>query len=101
MGRHSALEGAAVDPVVAAALAQRPANAPAGRHGHARAEGTESGLGWPGTSTTHEGLGWPGTSTTHEGLGWPGGMSDQAPQAAPDAGQPERRRGWRRLFRAA
>ena len=89
MGRHSALEGAAVDPVVAAALAQRPADAPAGRHGHARAEGTESGLGWPGTSTTHE------------GLGWPGGMSDQAPQAVPDAEQPEKRRGWRRLFRAA
>ena len=89
MGRHSALEGAAVDPVVAAALAQRPADAPAGRHGHARAEGTESGLGWPGTSTTHE------------GLGWPGGISDQAPQAAPDAEQPEKRRRWRRLFRAA
>ncbi len=89
MGRHSALEGAAVDPVVAAALAQRPANAPAGRHGHARAEGTESGLGWPGTSTTHE------------GLGWPGGMSDQAPQVAPDAEQPGKRRRWRRLFRAA
>ena len=89
MGRHSAVEGAAVDPVVAAALAQRPPDAPAGRHGHARAEGTESGLGWPGTSTTHE------------GLGWPGGISDQAPQAAPDAEQPEKRRGWRRLFRAA
>jgi hypothetical protein len=89
VGRHSALQGAAVDPVVAAALAQRPADAPAGRHGHARAEGTESGLGWPGTSTTHE------------GLGWPGGISDQAPEAAPDAEQPEKRRGWRRLFRAA
>ena len=89
MGRHSASEGAAVDPVVAAALAQRPADAPAGRHGHARAEGTESGLGWPGTSTRHE------------GLGWPGGISDQAPEAAPDAGQPRKRRGWRRLFRAA
>jgi hypothetical protein len=89
VGRHSALQGAAVDPVVAAALAQRPADAPAGRHGHARAEGTESGLGWPGSSTTHE------------GLGWPGGISDQAPEAAPDVEQPEKRRGWRRLFRAA
>ena len=89
MGRHSALEGDAVDPLVAAALAQRPADTPAGRHGHARAEGTESGLGWPGTSTTHE------------GLGWPGGISDQAPQAGPEAEQPEKRRGWRRLFRAA
>ena len=89
MGRHSALEGAAVDPVVAAALARRPADAPAGRHGHLHAEGTESGLGWPGTSTTHE------------GLGWPGGISDRARQAAPDAEEQEKRRGWRRLFRAA
>ncbi|WP_448610311.1 hypothetical protein [Geodermatophilus sp. URMC 60] len=86
MGRHSALEGAAVDPVVAAALAQRAADAPAGRHGDPRAEGTEGGLGWPGTSTTHE------------GLGWPGGMTDEVAPAAP----PQReRRGWRRLFRAA
>ena len=89
MGRHSALEGAAVDPVVAAALAQRPADAPAGRHGHARAEGTESGLGWPGTSTTHE------------GLGWPGGTSNEVDQAPADTGRPQRRRGWWRLFRAA
>jgi len=89
VGRHSALEGASVDPVVAAALARRPADAPAGRHGDPRAEGTESGLGWPGTSTTHE------------GLGWPGGISDEATQAAPDARPPHKRRGWRRLLRAA
>ena len=89
MGRHSALEGAAVDPVVAAALARRSADAPAGRHGELHAEGTESGLGWPGTSTTHE------------GLGWPGGTSNQVDQAPADTGRPQRRRGWRRLFRAA
>ena len=89
MGRHSASEGAAVHPVVAAALAQRPADAPAGRHGDLHAEGTESGLGWPGSSTTHE------------GLGWPGGMSNEVRQAAPAAEPPQRRRGWRRLFRAA
>ena len=89
MGRHSASEGAAVDPVVAAALAQRLSDAPAGRHGEPRAEGTQSGLGWPGTSTTHE------------GLGWPGGTSNEVGQASADAGRPQRRRGWRRLFRAA
>ena len=89
MGRHSALEGASVDPVVAAALARRPADAPAGRHGDLRAEGTESGLGWPGTSTTHE------------GLGWPGGTSSDVDQAPAATGGPQRRRGWRRLFRAA
>ena len=89
MGRHSALEGAAVDPVVAAALARRPADAPAGRHGDLHAEVTESGLGWPGTSTTHE------------GLGWPGGTSSEVRPAAAAAEPPQRRRGWRRLFRAA
>ena len=89
MGRHSAREGAAVDPVVAAALARRAAGAPAGRRGELRAEGTQSGLGWPGTSTTHE------------GLGWPGGTSNEVDQAPADTGRPQRRRGWRRLFRAA
>ena len=88
MGRHSALEGAAVDPVVAAALAQRAADVLAGRHGDLRAEGTESGLGWPGDPTTHE------------GLGWPGGTTQRAAVAAPPV-EPQRRRGWRRLFRAA
>ena len=89
MGRHSALEGAAVHPVVAAALERRAADAVAGRRGDLRAEGTQSGLGWPGTSTTHE------------GLGWPGGTSNEVDQAPADAGRPERRRGWRRLFHAA
>ena len=92
MGRHSALEGASVDPVVAAALARRPADAPAGRHGDLRAEGTESGLGWPGTSTTHEGLGWPG------GMSAPGSRAD-VPAESPQT--PARPRGWRRFFRAA
>ena len=89
MGRHSASEGAAPHPVVAAALAQRSADVPAGRHGDLRAEGTESGLGWPGDPTTHE------------GLGWPGGISDEGRPAAPATEAPQRRRGWRRFFRAA
>jgi hypothetical protein len=89
VGRHSASEGAAPHPVVAAALAQRSADAPAGRHGGLRAEGSESGLGWPGDPTTHE------------GLGWPGGTTQQAAVAAPAVEPSQRRRGWRRLFRAA
>ena len=89
MGRHSASEGAAVHPVVAAALAQRSADTPTGRHGDLRAEGTDSGLGWPGDPTTHE------------GLGWPGGMTQETVVAAPPGEEQQRRRGWRRLFRAA
>jgi hypothetical protein len=89
VGRHSASEGAPPHPVVAAALAQRSADAPAGRHGDLRAEGSESGLGWPGDPTTHE------------GLGWPGGTTQQAAVAAPAVEPSQRRRGWRRLFRAA
>ncbi|MGY1630182.1 hypothetical protein ACI784_00525 [Geodermatophilus sp. SYSU D01186] len=92
MGRHSAADGAAVHPVVAAALARRAPGEPAGRHGDLRADATESGLGWPGGSTTHE------------GLGWPGGMSaDPVRQAAAvaEAQPPARPRGWRRFFRAA
>ena len=100
MGRHSALEGAAVHPVVAAALERRAADAVAGRRGDLRAEGTQSGLGWPGTSTTHEGLGWPG-GTSNEILGWPGGTSNEVDQTSADVGRPQRRRGWRRVFRAA
>jgi hypothetical protein len=92
VGRHSAADGAAVDPVVAAALARRAAGVPAGRHGDLRADSTESGLGWPGGSTTHEGLGWPG-----------GRSATPARQAAAveEAERQERPRGWRRFFRAA
>ncbi|MBB3084984.1 hypothetical protein [Geodermatophilus sabuli] len=90
MGRHSAADDAVVHPVVAAALARRPAGLPAARHGDLRADSTESELGWPGESTTHE------------GLGWPGGMSaEPARQAGGAAEQPARPRGWRRFFRAA
>ncbi|SNR96962.1 hypothetical protein SAMN06893096_101116 [Geodermatophilus pulveris] len=78
MGRHSAPEGAAVDPVVAAALARR--------RGEPRSEGDGSGLGWPGSTTTHEGLGWPGGTTD---------------QAGTDGGRPQRRRGWLRRPPAA
>jgi hypothetical protein len=89
VGRHSALDGTAVHPVVAAALAQRAAGASTRRRGAERAQSSESGLGWPGSSTTHE------------GLGWPGGMPDPARQAAEPSEPPARPRGWWRFFRAA
>lgn len=93
MGRHTALDGEAVHPVVAAALAQRPAET-AGAHRGERAEGN---VGWPGEPR-------PGGG----GLGWPGDLPPAAPSrprsdAVPADEQPEglnsgRRRGWRRLF---
>ncbi|WP_116450998.1 hypothetical protein [Blastococcus litoris] len=90
MGKHAAPEGATADPIVADALARRPAGA---AH-HAAVEGP---VGWPGTPAEEGG-----------GLGWPGGLggdgtdeADSAPEepappapAAPDTA----RRGWRRLL---
>ena len=87
MGKHSAGDGAGVDPFVAAALAQRPAPAePASpRHAPVGADGT--GLGWPGDPADGTGLGWPAEDVA-------------AADAATD--RPVRRRGgWRRLFGGA
>jgi hypothetical protein len=92
VGRHSAVDGSAVDPVVADALARRPVGAPPGRHGDLRADTTASDLGWPGTSTTHEGLGWPGSMSAPD-------TSAAVPEES--SAEPARPRGWRRFFRAA
>ena len=101
MGRHAAGDGAGVDPIVEAALAQRPAPVEDGapRHGADRAQLSaatdgEGALGWPGE---------PGEGG--RGLGWPVDQLDRA-DAAPQqsAGTPaveppaRRRPGWRRLF---
>jgi hypothetical protein len=57
MGRHEAGRGSPPHPLVAAALARRPAGSGAR---HLRLEG---GLGWPGTpSRGGSGLGWPGSA---------------------------------------
>ena len=102
MGRHTAPDGDAIDPVVAEALARRPADA-AGAH---RGERSEGSVGWPGEPPA------PGSG----GLGWPGDLAPTAPvdpvrDALADDGpaderpadpvppvQAGRRRGWRRLF---
>ncbi|NEK58206.1 hypothetical protein GCU56_10025 [Geodermatophilus sabuli] len=94
MGRHSALDGAEVHPVVAEALARRSLDTSPGRHGQLRADGSESGLGWPGPVRTGE------------RVGWPGGMPDPGERGALDGADhgepaPQPRRGWRRFFRAA
>jgi hypothetical protein len=87
VGRHTAPDGDAVHPVVAAALARRQASA-------AAEQGSEGPLGWPGESPA------PGSG----GLGWPGDLPPAAPAVpvrddgrAP-TGDGGRRRGWRRLL---
>jgi hypothetical protein len=113
VGRHSAADGASVDPVVAAALARRSAGAPAHRDddGHA---GEEQAVAEPGgerdtarlamgpmtAEQSGTGVGWPAPPEREPspgGLGWPGGMPDPARQsvdeplgddAVPAAGDP-------------
>ncbi|MGY1811716.1 hypothetical protein [Blastococcus sp. SYSU D00820] len=93
MGRHAAAEGAAVHPLVAMALeharSQHPEAAGAARHGGLRADGTPSGLGWPGPERSGEGLGWPSSSA---------GARRRPPVAPAQPAAPSRPRGWRRLF---
>jgi hypothetical protein len=91
MGRHTALEGSPVHPLVAEALLRRPAGTSGPRHAadEPRAEG---GLGWPEPP-----------APTGGGLGWPGDLdvaAVDADRAAPaeDELQPAPRRGLRRIF---
>ena len=90
MGRHAAVDGAAVDPLVAAALAQRATGGPTSRHARIGAEGTPGPVGWPGSTETGGGLGWPG------GMG----SGDEQRSAEPQPEQPARPRGWCRFFGA-
>jgi len=69
VGRHAAADDAGTDPIVAAALARR--SDASGARRAPRAEGTESGLGWPGDTTTGGGLGWPGSADTAAPDGMP------------------------------
>jgi hypothetical protein len=88
MGRHTAADGAAAHPLVAAALAQRAAD---GIQAHRGGESSgEGGLGWPVAPGTPE----PGDG----GLGWPGGGSGQDTDDRAETAQARPRTGWRRLF---
>ena len=102
MGRHSAADGSGVDPIVAAALRQRPTSVELGtpRHGPEFRQRQLAGVEREG------GLGWPGEPHTGTGLGWP---VDLVPAAAPAGAEPaatlvtdgapvRRRLGWRRIF---
>ena len=95
VGRHTAADGAAADPLVAAALTRRPGDGAGAHRGDTASSPGEGGLGWPVPPEAPE----PGDG----GLGWPGGGSGQG---AEDATRSETagtrpRRGWRRLLGSA
>jgi hypothetical protein len=100
VGRHAAGDGAGVDPIVAAALRQRPTSVEPGtaRHGQ---EFRQREL----TGADSGGLGWPGEPHSGTGLGWPvdllpetAATGEQPAVALLDGERPARRRGWRRFF---
>ena len=87
MGRHAAGDGTGVDPIVAAALRQRPSELAAGAPRH----GAERRLS---AATDGEG-----------GLGWPVDLLDATAESSPQSvgtgptdAPARRRQGWRRLF---
>jgi hypothetical protein len=92
VGKHSADDGAGVDPIVASALAHRPAPAEPAAPRHA------PGLVPVGADGTG-GLGWPADPADGTGLGWP---AEDAGRAGAATDRPARlRAGWRRLFGGA
>jgi hypothetical protein len=97
VGRHAAADGGAVHPLVAAALAHRPAEV-AGVNRHARLD-EGSGLGWPGPTSSEGGLGWPGSVSTTHAADDSGDTAD--PEDPADEPVPPAPRGWRRLFGSA
>jgi hypothetical protein len=103
MGRHAAADGASSDPLVAAALASRPATGTGAHHGG----GQGSRQGAEQASSGEGGLGWPAAPESPEpgdgGLGWPGGKSGNEAEVPADrtSDQVAPRRGWRRLFGAS
>ncbi|MGZ4570242.1 MAG: hypothetical protein ACXVXU_05165 [Blastococcus sp.] len=90
MGRHAAADGGSVHPLVAAALAHRPADsAGAHRDGHQRPE-RGSDVGWP-----------EGPRPGGGGLGWPEEMSSDGGSEPAEEPTPAAARRWLRFFRRA
>jgi hypothetical protein len=102
VGRHSAADGSGVDPIVEAALRQRPASVELGtpRHGpeFRRRQLTgverEGGLGWPGEPHTGTGLGWPVDLVPDPARA----VEESAVALVAEAAPGRRRLGWRRIF---
>jgi hypothetical protein len=101
VSRHAAADGASAHPLVAAALAQRSADA-AGAHrdGTHRDGAHRNGARQP---AGEDGLGWPGPPPAGGGgLGWPADATDGTGSApAEEPAPPAFRRGWRRFFGAS
>ncbi|WP_131801432.1 hypothetical protein [Klenkia brasiliensis] len=112
MGKHSALDGSTVHPLVADALQRRQHAAAPGRAPnvvqHQAADTRPTAVGWPDGPRRGDGLGWPG--------GEPAEAADRLPVHPDDDGSvlavldaaaeqdaevpapPVRRTGWRRFF---
>ncbi|GHE11032.1 hypothetical protein [Klenkia taihuensis] len=112
MGKHSALDGATVHPLVADALERRqqgpqgpqPPRAPNVVQ-HQAAEPGSTAVGWPAETHFADGLGWPGADPVEPLAVHPAddgsvlAVLDAAAQAGAGAPeQPTRRTGWRRFF---
>jgi hypothetical protein len=85
VGKHAAPDGSSAHPLVADALAHRPADAPR----HEATPGRSGGLGWPGPPPGEGSIGWPKKDTAD---------AETADEEPVPAGA---RRGWRRFFRAS
>ena len=89
MGKHAAPDGTSAHPIVAAALASRPTDAPVAHRDEP--DERSDGVGWPAPPEPDgSGLGWPGKNSTASAV-------DESRPAAPRPATP--RRGWRRFFR--
>jgi hypothetical protein len=99
MGRHTALDGSAVHPLVAQGLARRSA-APVSARRAAEPLRDEGGLGWPQPEVPGGGgLGWPGDLDDQVRSGHRGNETETRVEEPPTARVPAgRRRSWRRLF---
>jgi hypothetical protein len=100
VGRHAADDGAAVDPIVAAALQWHTPeavgvarHAPDGPGSASATAGNEGDLGWPGPPADGTGLGWPADAVDSAAA-----ADEPARPATVPAPRARRRPGWRRFF---
>jgi len=111
VGKHSALDGAVVHPLVADALERRQHSAEPRRVPnvvqHQAVDDRSTAVGWPGEPGRATGLGWPGADPAELPPVHPdddgsvlavldAAAAAEAAEAAPEP--PVRRTGWRRFF---